>query len=120
MKIAELNEIKAKMNGKVVVTDDSTITRVTVGMATCGIAAGARPVLEALTEAVEAAGLADTVKVTQVGCIGICQYEPVFEVFAPGKERVTYVNMTADKAKEVAEKHLKGGEVVAEYTIGNK
>ena len=63
--------------------------------------------------------VADTVKVTQTGCIGICQYEPVVEIYQDGKEKVTYVKMTADKAKEVVEKHLKGGAPVAEYLIGN-
>ena len=92
--------------------------RVVVGMATCGIAAGARPVLNAFVEGVTAAGLVDTVTVTQTGCIGICQYEPVVEVYEKDKEKVTYVKMTADRAKEVIEKHIKGGEVVTEYTIG--
>ena len=88
-------------------------------MATCGIAAGARPVLNAFVEGVAEAGLTDKVTVTQTGCIGICQYEPVVEVFVQGNEKVTYVKMTAEKAKEIIEKHIKGGAVVAEYTIGN-
>jgi len=92
-------------------------TRIVVGMATCGIAAGARPVLNAFAE--EAAKIEDgSVLVTQTGCIGICQYEPVVEVTRPGEEKVTYVKMTAEKAKEVFEKHIKGGTPVAEYTIG--
>ena len=93
--------------------------RVVVGMATCGIAAGARPVLNAFVEEVNNLELADKVTVTQTGCIGICQYEPVVEIFEAGKEKVTYVKMTAEKAKEVVEKHLKGGKVIAEYTISN-
>ena len=91
--------------------------RVVVGMATCGIAAGARPVLNAFAE--EAAKIDDgSVIVTQTGCIGICQYEPVVEITLPGQEKVTYVKMTAEKAKEVFEKHVKGGTPIAEYTIG--
>ena len=92
--------------------------RVVVGMATCGIAAGARPVLSAFVEKVNEAGLSEKVTVTQTGCIGICQYEPVVEIFEDGKEKVTYVKMTAEKAAEVVEKHLKGGKVIDEYTIG--
>ena len=58
--------------------------------------------------------------VSQTGCIGICQYEPVVEVFAQGKDKVTYVKMTPEKAKRVVQEHLKDGRVVEEYTIGNQ
>ena len=88
-------------------------------MATCGIAAGARPVLNAFVEEVNREGLSEKVMVTQTGCIGICQYEPIVEVVQPGKDKVTYVKMTADRAKRVVAEHLKGGRVVVEYTIGN-
>ena len=117
--LAELQAIKEKMQGKVALREGSGDKRVVVGMATCGIAAGARPVLNAFVEQVNAAGLTATVTVTQTGCIGICQYEPVVEVFEAGKEKVTYVKMTADKVARVVEEHLKGGNPVAEYTIGN-
>ena len=117
--LEELMAIKAKMKDKVAIRQASDEIRVVVGMATCGIAAGARPVLNAFVEGVAEAGLTDKVTVTQTGCIGICQYEPVVEVFVQGNEKVTYVKMTAEKAKEVIEKHIKGGSIVAEYTIGN-
>lgn len=116
--LEELMAIKAKMQDKVAIRKGSGSTRIVVGMATCGIAAGARPVLNAFVEAVNEAGLAESVSVTQTGCIGICQYEPVVEVFAEGQEKVTYVKMTPEKAKTIIEKHIKGGKVVAEYTIG--
>lgn len=115
--LAELQAIKEKMQSKVILREGSGDIRVVVGMATCGIAAGARPVLAAFVEEVQNRGLADKVTVTQTGCIGICQFEPVVEVFEAGKEKVTYVKMTADKAKEVVEKHLIGGEVVSDYVI---
>ena len=117
--LAELNAIRDKMKNKVAVRKEHEGTRVVVGMATCGIAAGARPVLNAFVEGVAKENLTD-VTVTQTGCIGICQYEPVVEVMVPGQEKVTYVKMTAEKAREVIEKHLKNGTPVAEYTIGNK
>ena len=116
--LAELAAIRAKMKDRVVLREGQGDIRVVVGMATCGIAAGARPVLSAFVEGVASEGLSDKVTVTQTGCIGICQYEPVVEVFESGKEKVTYVKMTADKAKEVIEKHLKGGTPIAEYTLG--
>jgi len=117
--LAELQAIKEKMQGKVALREGSGEKRVVVGMATCGIAAGARPVLNAFVEQVNEAGLAATVTVTQTGCIGICQYEPVVEVFEADKEKVTYVKMTADKVARVVEEHLKGGKPVAEFTISN-
>ena len=116
--LEELMAIKAKMQDKVSVRTSSGDIRIVVGMATCGIAAGARPVLNAFVEGVSEAGVSDKVTVTQTGCIGICQYEPVVEVFEKDKEKVTYVKMTAEKAKEVIEKHIKGGSPVSEYTIG--
>ncbi|MBR6680476.1 MAG: (2Fe-2S) ferredoxin domain-containing protein [Clostridia bacterium] len=116
--LAELAAIRERMQNKVIIREGANATRVVVGMATCGIAAGARPVLNAFVEGVAASELAEKVTVTQTGCIGICQYEPVVEVYEDGKEKVTYVKLTAEKAAEIIEKHLKGGKVVEEYTIG--
>ena len=116
--LEELKAIKAKMQDKVALRTSSGDIRIVVGMATCGIAAGARPVLNAFVEGVAEAGLGDNVMVTQTGCIGICQYEPVVEVYTKDAEKVTYVKVDADKAKRIANEHLKGGKVVVEYTIG--
>ncbi|HIX93691.1 MAG TPA: (2Fe-2S) ferredoxin domain-containing protein [Firmicutes bacterium] len=117
--LAELAAIREKMKNNVVLREGSGQTRIVVGMATCGIAAGARPVLNAFVEAVNEAGLSGNVTVSQTGCIGICQYEPVVEVFEAGKDKVTYVKMTAEKAKRVVDEHIKGGKVVEEFTIGS-
>ena len=114
--LAELKAIKEKMKSKVVLREGTGEIRVVVGMATCGIAAGARPVLNTLVEEVNNAGLYEKVTVSQTGCIGYCQLEPIVEVFEAGKEKVTYIKMTPEKAKAVVEKHLKGGNVVAEFT----
>ena len=116
--LAELAAIRDKMKDKVVIREGEGAIRVVVGMATCGIAAGARPVLNAFVDQVAKAGLSEKVTVSQNGCIGVCQYEPVVEIFEDGKEKVTYVKLDADKAAEIVEKHLKGGKVVEEYTIG--
>ena len=86
-------------------------------MATCGIAAGARPVLNAFSDEIIRRGLKD-VMVKQTGCIGICQFEPVVEVFQPGKEKVTYVKMTAEKVAEIVTEHIVNGRPVTKYTIG--
>ncbi len=116
--LAELQAIKDKMKNKVIIREGVNDVRVVVGMATCGIAAGARPILNTLVEEVNNADLADKITVSQTGCIGLCQYEPIVEVFESGKDKVTYVKMTEEKAKRVVEEHLKGGKVVSEYTIG--
>ena len=116
--LAELAAIREKMKDKVVIREGEGAIRVVVGMATCGIAAGARPVLNTFVDQVAKAGLSDKVTVSQTGCIGVCQYEPVVEIFEDGKEKVTYVKLDADKAAEIVEKHLKGGKIVEEYTIG--
>ena len=117
--LAELAAIREKMKDKVILREGTGEIRVVVGMATCGIAAGARPVLNAFVEGVSKEGLSDKVTVSQTGCIGVCQYEPVVEIFEAGKEKVTYIKMTPEKAAEVIEKHLKGGKVIQEYTISN-
>ena len=117
--LAELAAIRERMQSKVVIREGEAATRVVVGMATCGIAAGARPVLNAFVDGVNNNNLTDKVTVTQTGCIGICQYEPVVEIYEEGKEKVTYVKLDAAKATEIVEKHLKGGQVVTEYTIGS-
>ncbi|MBR4965635.1 MAG: (2Fe-2S) ferredoxin domain-containing protein [Lachnospiraceae bacterium] len=117
--LEELKAIRERMQGQVGLrTESEASTRVVVGMATCGIASGARPVLVALADAVAEKKIED-VAVTQTGCIGLCQYEPIVEVIQPGKEKVTYVKMDAKKALEVVEQHLIRGQVVTEYTIGN-
>ena len=112
--LAELEAIKNKIKNQVDVrkdTDEDTI-RIVVGMATCGIAAGARPVLSAMVDEVGKRGLSH-VTVAQTGCIGMCRLEPIV-----GKDRVTYVKMTEEKAKKVIAEHIVNGNVVTEYTIG--
>ncbi len=117
--LEELMKIREQMKDKVAIRNGSGDIRVVVGMATCGISAGARPVLNTFVEEVTNAGLTEKVTVTQTGCIGICQYEPVVEIFEDGKEKVTYVKMDADKARRIVKEHLEGGKPVEEYTIGN-
>lgn len=118
--LEELKAIRERMQGKVGMrSEDAGQIRVIVGMATCGIASGARPVLTTLSDEVQKRGMSNVV-VTQTGCIGLCQYEPIVEVIEPGKEKVTYVKMTSEKALEVLEQHLVRGQVVAKYTLNSE
>lgn len=117
--LAELEAIRNRIKNQVEVRkdNDGDTVRIVVGMATCGIAAGARPVLSALVEEITKRGLSNVV-VTQTGCIGMCRLEPIVEVMAPGKDKVTYVKMTEEKAKKIVADHIVNGNVVTEYTVG--
>lgn len=115
--LEELRAIRENMQAQMGLRkEDSNQTRIVVGMATCGIASGARPVLMALSDAVQEKGLKN-VMVTQTGCIGLCQYEPIVEVIEPGKDKITYVKMTPEKALEVLDQHIIRGQIVKKYTI---
>lgn len=117
--LEELLAIKEKAQAQMSArdSDGQDGIRVVVGMATCGIAAGARPVLKALTEEIAKRNI-QHVSVTQTGCIGMCRYEPIVEVFEPGKEKVTYVQMTAEKVVKIVNEHIVNGKPVVEYTVG--
>ena len=116
--LAELQAIRDKMRQQIDLRDsgDDRI-RVVVGMATCGIAAGARPVLNTFLEEVAKRELKN-VTVSQTGCIGVCRLEPIVEVLVPGHEKVTYVKMSPEKVPAIVSEHLVNGRVVNEYTIG--
>tara|TARA_Y100001933_G_C18887657_1_gene516891 strand:- start:536 stop:904 length:369 start_codon:yes stop_codon:yes gene_type:complete len=116
--LAELAKIREEALKKVDIRKDRKGTRIVVGMATCGISAGARPVLTSMIEEVQKRNLAD-VEVTQTGCIGVCRLEPIVEVYKEGQEKVTYVEMDAEKAKRVIAEHIVNGQVVSELTIGS-
>lgn len=117
--LAELRAIKEQMQNKVQmrgVEDEKSIIRVVVGMATCGIAAGARPVLNEFIKEVQDKKLSN-VLVTQTGCIGVCRLEPIVEVITPDGEKTTYVKMTPDKVSKIVHEHIINNHVVSEYTI---
>ena len=117
--MAELEAIRKKTLERINLRreDESDNVRVVVGMATCGIAAGARPVLTAFTDEIAKRGLSH-VAVSQTGCIGICRLEPMVDVYMPGKEKVTYVHMTPEKVGRVVAEHIVNGRPVTEFTIG--
>lgn len=116
--LAELQAIRDKVKKQIDIRKEKgDSTRILVGMATCGIAAGARSVLNEFVDEIAKRGL-NNVTVTQTGCIGICQYEPVVEVIVPGQEKVTYVKMTPEKVAKVVHNHIVNNNIVTEYTIG--
>lgn len=117
--LAELENIRRQTLERINLRKESKdeTVRVVVGMATCGIAAGARPVMAAFMEEAGRRGLSG-VQVTQTGCIGMCRLEPMADVVMPGQEKVTYVHLTPDKARRIVAEHIVNGNPVAEYTIG--
>jgi len=115
--LADLQAIRDKAKQQMDMRREHDGYRVVVGMATCGIAAGARPVMLALVDKVQREGI-ENVTVTQTGCIGICRYEPIVEVTNPDGTKATYVKMTAEKAERMIDRHIKKGTTVIEYTIG--
>lgn len=116
--LAELAAIRSKMIEQVNMRKDENVnTRVVVGMATCGIAAGARPVMLAFVEEIKKRGL-EHVTVGQTGCVGMCRLEPIVEVYVKGQEKVTYVHMTPEKVARIVNDHIVNGRPVDEYTIG--
>ncbi|NLM08871.1 MAG: NADH-quinone oxidoreductase subunit NuoF [Clostridiales Family XIII bacterium] len=112
--INQLNQLKADAVKNFEVTDGY---RIVVGMATCGISAGAKPVMEKLKEETAAKGLGD-VQIVPTGCVGMCIYEPIVEVYEPGKEKVTYIHMDPDRVTRVVSEHLVKGKPVVEFTLG--
>jgi len=116
--LEELKAIREKMQKQMDVRENNEDNiRVVVGMATCGIAAGARPVLAAFLEEVAKRELKN-VTVTQTGCIGVCRLEPIAEVYVPGEEKVTYVKLKPEMVPRIVTEHLVNHNVVTEYTIG--
>lgn len=115
--LKELEKIRERALSDIDVRKSTHSVRIVVGMATCGIAAGARPVLTAFADEVSKRKLSD-VSVTQTGCIGVCRLEPIVEVYAPEKEKVTYVNVSPDMAARIVAEHIVNGNPVTEYTIG--
>ena len=117
--LAELQAIREKTLNRINLRkeDESAATRVVIGMATCGSAAGARPVMLAFMDEISKRGL-NHVTVSQTGCVGMCRLEPMVDVYVPGQEKVTYVHRTPEKVGRVVAEHIVNGRPVDEYTIG--
>jgi len=115
--IKELEAISERALKEIAIRDNENKTRIVVGMATCGIAAGARPVMNAFIEELNKRGI-NTVNVTMTGCVGVCRFEPIAEVIEPNGEKTTYVKLDAEKARRIVAEHIVNGRPVLEFTIG--
>lgn len=114
--IQELDEIRKKTWEEINPGPDRKKPRIVIGMATCGIAAGAKPVMNAILDELKRNDISNVI-VSQTGCIGICKLEPVVEVYMPGKEKVTYVKMNVTRARRMIYEHVIGGKIIDEYTM---
>jgi NADP-reducing hydrogenase subunit HndB len=115
--LEELDKIREKAQEKMSLRQSQNATRVVVGMATCGIAAGARPVMLKFMEEIQKRDLTDVI-VSQTGCVGVCRLEPIVDIYRPNEDKVTYVKMTPEKVSRVVAEHIVNGHPVTEYTIG--
>ena len=115
--LADLEAIRAKTLENINMRKDTDAARVVIGMATCGIAAGARPVMMGFMDEINKRGLSK-VTVSQTGCIGMCRYEPMLDVILPGKEKVTYIHVKPEMVPRIVAEHIVNGQPVEEYTIG--
>ena len=113
--LADLQEIKKRIGPRM---NPEDAIRVVVGLGTCGVAAGARPVYDAIEKSIAEAGIGEHITLEATGCVGICQFEPVVEIYEPNGVRTTYVHMTEERAQRVVQQHLRGGNPLAEFTIG--
>ena len=114
--IADIKAIKEKMQSEIITREQGSNldTRIIIGMATCGIAAGARNVFNAIIDEVATRKLKN-IKVSRTGCLGMCRLEPIVEVFVPGQEKITYIKVDAEKAKNIIAKHIVNGNICTEY-----
>jgi NADP-reducing hydrogenase subunit HndB len=114
--LAELAALRQKSLDKINMRDGETHKRIVVGMATCGIAAGARPVMNAFTDELAKRNLND-VTVGMTGCMGMCALEPMVDIYDEKGNKTTYVKMNPEKVARVVAEHVVNGQPVSEYTV---
>ncbi len=119
MNIEELKKIREKMQKEIDLRTGEKAVKVVVGMGTCGIAAGARPVMAAIKDELSRQN-AENVTVTQSGCAGFCAQEPLVDVFRPGEKKVTYGKVTAEKARRIVSEHVLKGRVVSDFVFAQE
>ncbi len=112
----ELKALRESAKAALAVRDETGGTRVVIAMGTCGIGAGAREVMSALLEDLAGRGLTQ-ITVSQTGCMGLCDREPLVQVHCPGHPAVTYGPVTPAIMRRIVADHLVNGQVVKEYCI---
>jgi NADP-reducing hydrogenase subunit HndB len=116
LKIGDLEKIREKVRKTTVLRQDKSRGKVTVHMGTCGIAAGARGILTAVMEALEASEIKDVIVATS-GCAGLCSREPMATVEIADSPPVKYVDLTPEKIKKILDEHIINGNIVEKYAL---
>lgn len=116
LKPGDLAAIAEKSKRAMLLREGTARAKVIVHMGTCGIAAGARNVMKAIAEEMEARDVQDVI-VTISSCAGLCSREPMVTVELEDQPAVKYVDMTPEKAKRVFADHVLGGQIVTEYAL---
>lgn len=114
--LEDLERVRKEALERIRVREGQQEKRIVVGMGTCGIAAGARDVVSALMDELALRRLSD-VTITQTGCVGLCEYEPLVDVYVPGLPKVTYVHVTPDRARQIVSRHIVNGQIIGEWTL---
>jgi len=114
--LADLERVRKEAMERIRLREGAAEKRVIVGMGTCGIAAGAREVVSAFLDELALRQIAG-ITVTQTGCVGLCEYEPLVDVYAPGLPKTTYVRVTPEKARQIVARHLVNGQIVSDWIL---
>jgi len=114
--IEDLERVRKEALERLRIREGGAAKRIVVGMGTCGIAAGARDVVQAVLDELALRKISD-VAITQTGCIGLCEYEPLVDVYTPGAPKVTYAHVTAEKARQIVSRHVINGQIIGEWTL---
>ena len=114
--LEDLKRLKKEILEQQKVTANAGRAQITVGLGTCGIAAGARETMKSILAFIEAENLSGII-VAQTGCIGLCEWEPVVEVAIGSEAKITYGKVSPEKARQIMQAHVMGGKIIPEYLI---
>lgn len=117
--LADLEKVRREAQERMRIRDGEGPTRIVIGMGTCGIAAGARETMSAIMDELAKRNLTD-VTVTQTGCAGLCEYEPLVDVYVAGKDRVTYSYVTPERARQIVARHVVNGQIVGDWVLARR
>lgn len=117
--LEELAKIREQAKQQLELREAKGGPRVVVGMGTCGIAAGARETMMAILDELGKRNLHD-VTVTQTGCVGLCEQEPIVDVIMPGQSKVTYGRVDAGRGRQIVANHIVNGSIIGDWVIAGK
>ena len=112
----ELARIREQAKQAIQLREGQTGAKIVVGMGTCGIAAGARETMNAILDELAKRNLSQ-VTVTQTGCVGLCDQEPLVDVILPGQAKVTYGHVSPERARQIVANHVVNGNIVGDWVV---